>query len=36
MCKMNEQTKPEKPDVEKRHVPPVIRPGESGTGILND
>ena len=36
MCKVNEQTKLEKPDVEKRPVHPVERPGEAGTGILND
>jgi len=36
MCKTNEQIKREKPDVEKRPVRPVIRPGETGTGILKD
>lgn len=36
MCKMNEQIKREKPDVEKRPVRPVVRPGETGTGILKD
>ena len=36
MCKMNEQTKREKPDVERRPSRPVVPPGKTGKGILND
>ena len=36
MCKMNEQIKREKPDVERRSVPPVVPPQKTGKGILND
>ena len=36
MCKTNEQIKREKPDVEKRQVLPVVKPGKTGKGILND
>ncbi len=33
---INEQTKREKPDVENRPVNPVIGPGQTGTGIINE
>lgn len=33
---INEQTKREKPDVEKKHVNPVIGPGQTGKGIINE
>ena len=33
---INEQTKREKPDVEKQPVKPVIGPGQTGTGIINE
>lgn len=36
MCKMNEQTNREKPNVEKRPKPPVVKPGKTGKGILTD
>ena len=33
---INEQTKREKPDVEKKHVNPIINPNKTGKGTLLD
>lgn len=36
MCKIKEQIKREKKDVEPNPRIPIVKPGQDGTGILND